>query len=86
MPGINALLLGSLMYSSRLVPRIIPTLGLVGGPLLIAGTIATFFGYTEQVSAWWAIGTLPVAAWELSLAVWLVVKGFNPVAIAAESL
>jgi len=81
MPGINALLLGSLMYSSRLVPRIIPTLGLVGGPLLIAGTIATFFGYTEQVSVWSAIGTLPVAAWELSLALWMIVKGFNPSSI-----
>jgi hypothetical protein len=63
MPGINALLLGSLMYSSRLVPRVIPTLGLVGGPLLIAGTVAAFFGYTDQVSVWSAIGTLPVAAW-----------------------
>jgi hypothetical protein len=78
MPGINALLLGSLMYSSRLVPRIIPTLGLVGGPLLIAGAITTFFGYTQQVSVWSAIGTLPVAAWELSLALWMIVKGFNP--------
>jgi len=78
MPGINALLLGSLMYRSRLVPRIIPTLGLIGGPLLIAGAIATFFGLTEQVSAWSAIGTLPVAAWEVSLGVWLVVKGFQP--------
>jgi hypothetical protein len=78
MPGLNALLLGSLMYRSRLVPRIIPTLGLVGAPLLIAGALATFFGYTDQVSAVSAIGTLPVAAWELSLALWLVIKGFNP--------
>jgi Domain of unknown function (DUF4386) len=66
------------MYRSRLVPRIIPTLGLVGAPLLIAGALATFFGYTDQVSALSAIGTLPVAAWELSLALWLVIKGFNP--------
>ena len=35
MPGINALLLGSLLYRSRLVPRIIPVMGLIGGPLLI---------------------------------------------------
>jgi len=78
MPGINALLLGFLMYRSRLVPRIIPTLGLVGGPLLIAGAIATFFGYIDQVSVWSAIGTLPVAAWEISLGLWMVVKGFLP--------
>ena len=41
MPGINALLLGSLMYRSRLVPRVIPVLGLIGGPLLIVAVFAT---------------------------------------------
>ena len=44
MPGINALLLGSLMYRSRLVPRVIPVLGLIGGPLLISAVFATLFG------------------------------------------
>src|SRR5947207_6686548 len=40
MPCINALLLGSLMYRSRLVPRILPVLGLIGAPLLIRAVIA----------------------------------------------
>src|SRR5580692_10439869 len=44
MPGINALLLGTLMYRSRLDPRIIPLLGLIGGPLLIIAVFATLFG------------------------------------------
>ena len=44
MPGINALLLGSLMYRSRLVPRVIPVLGLIGAPLLICTVITTLFG------------------------------------------
>jgi len=44
MPGINALLLGTLLYKSRLVPRIIPVLGLIGAPLLIAAVIATLLG------------------------------------------
>ena len=78
MPAINALLLGTLLYQSRLVPRIIPTVGLIGAPLLLASSLATFFGHNEQASAWSAIATLPVAAWELSLGVWLVVKGFKP--------
>ena len=43
MPGINALLLGSLLYRSRLVPRIIPVLGLIGAPLLIGAVIAALF-------------------------------------------
>jgi Domain of unknown function (DUF4386) len=85
MPGINALLLGSLMYRSRLVPRIIPVMGLIGAPLLITAVIATLFGGgVGHVSAFMAIATLPVAAWELSLGVWLVVKGFRPSPITAE--
>jgi len=84
MPCINALLLGTLMYRSRLVPRIIPVLGLIGAPLLIAAVIATLFGGDiGHVSALRAIATLPVAAWEFSLGVWLVVKGFKPSPITA---
>jgi hypothetical protein len=43
MPGINALLLGSLMYRSRLVPRVIPVIGLTGAPILIASVITALF-------------------------------------------
>ena len=85
MPCINALLLGTLMYRSRLVPRVIPVLGLIGGPLLIAAVFAALFGGSiGHVSAFPAIATLPVAAWEFSLGVWLVVKGFKPSPITAE--
>ena len=80
MPGINALLLGSLLYRSRLVPRIIPVLGLIGAPLLIAAVIATLFGGKLGSPA---LAALPVAAWELSLGIWLVVKGFKPSPITA---
>jgi hypothetical protein len=78
MPGINALLLGSLMYRARLVPRIIPVMGLIGAPLLITAVTATMFGGIEQNSSWALLAALPVAAWEFSLGVWLVVKGFKP--------
>jgi hypothetical protein len=85
MPCINALLLGTLMYRSRLVPRVIPALGLIGAPLLITAVIATLFsGGIGHVSAFAAIATLPVAAWEFSLGVWLVIKGFSPSPITAE--
>jgi len=83
MPCINALLLGTLMYRSRLVPRIIPIVGLIGAPLLIAGVIVTLSAGTGHISALQAIGTLPVAAWEFSLGVWLVIKGFRPSPITA---
>jgi hypothetical protein len=84
MPGVNGLLLGYLMYTSRLVPRAIAVLGLVGGPLFFASGTATLFGLYEQVSVWGAIPTLLVTAFEMSLGVWLIVKGFNPSVIASE--
>jgi hypothetical protein len=78
MAVMNALLLGSLMYRSRLVPRVIPTIGLIGAPVLLASVAATFFGAFGQFSSVALLLVLPVAAWEVSLGVWLVVKGFKP--------
>jgi Domain of unknown function (DUF4386) len=82
MPAINALLLGSLMYRSRLVPRILPVLGLIGAPILIASVIAALFR-TDHLITVLAVGFVPVAVWEFSLGVWLVVKGFRPSPITA---
>jgi Domain of unknown function (DUF4386) len=84
MPGINALLLGTLMYRSRLVPRIIPMLGLIGGPLLIIAVFATLFGQHTSLSGLAAVPVIPVAAWEFSLGVWLTFKGFRSSPITAE--
>jgi hypothetical protein len=84
MPAVNALLLGSLLYQSRLVPRVLPSLGLIGAPLLIANTILTMFGITGPIFVLSAIGVLPIALWEFSLGVWLVAKGFKPAAITSE--
>jgi len=81
MPAFNALLLGSLMYRSRLVPRIIPVIGLIAAPFLLCTVIATLFGGFKLGSPEFA--AVPVAAWELSLGVWLVVKGFRPSPITA---
>jgi hypothetical protein len=77
MPGLNALLLGTIMYRSRLVPRILPVMGLIGAPLLLASTVATLFGFVEQYSAVTGIITIPIFAWELGLGLWLTFKGFN---------
>jgi hypothetical protein len=78
MACVNALLLGSLLYRSRLVPRIIPLVGLVGAPLLFASDLAIMFGIWKQFSLPAGIATVPIALWEVSLGVWLVVKGFKP--------
>jgi Domain of unknown function (DUF4386) len=83
MAGVNDLLLGYLMYRSRLVPRAIPIIGLIGGPIILFSDAVTVFGGWTQVSAAGALCGLPVAAFEFSLGVWLVVKGFRPAALTA---
>jgi hypothetical protein len=77
-PGVNGVLLGYLMYTSRLVSRPLALVGLVGGPLLFASGIAVLLGVIEAGSVWQGIATIPVAAFEVLLGIWLIVKGFNP--------
>jgi hypothetical protein len=78
MSPINALLLGTVMYRSGLVPRWIPALGLIGAPLGLASAAATLFGVWEQVSGPATLAMAPVAIWELSLGIYLTFKGFKP--------
>jgi hypothetical protein len=83
MAGINGCFLAYVMYKSHLVPRIIPTIGLIGAPLILASSTATIFGLWGQVSGAGAALGFPVAAWEFSLGLWLTFKGFKPDALAA---
>ncbi|WP_217913520.1 DUF4386 domain-containing protein [Miltoncostaea marina] len=82
MAVVNALCFGTIMYRSGLVPRIIPAVGLVGAPILLASGAATLFGLYDQVSAPAMLAALPIAAWELSVGVWMIVKGFRDIAPA----
>lgn len=79
----NGMILGYLMYKSRLIPRAMAVLGLIGGPALLAASAAILFGIIEPGSTWQVIATVPEFFWELSLGIWLLVKGFNPGALAA---
>jgi Domain of unknown function (DUF4386) len=79
----NGLILGYLMYRSGLVPRRMAMLGLIGGPLLIAAAVAVLFDVFEAGSGWQVIATAPEFVWELSLGIYLVVKGFRPSPIKA---
>ena len=78
MPGINALLLGTLMYRSGLVPRVLPVIGLIGAPLHLTAVVLTMFGVIDRIGPVAAIAALPIAVWEFSLGVYLIAKGFKP--------
>ena len=78
----NGLILGYLMYTSRLIPRYLAVLGLIAGPLLIASGVAIMFGVFEAGSVLHMIASLPEFIWELVLGIWLIVRGFNRSAVA----
>jgi hypothetical protein len=80
----NGMLLGYLMYRSGLVPRRMAMLGLVGGPLICASGIAALFGVIEPGSVAQGIATIPEFIWELSLGIYLIVKGFKPCPILPD--
>lgn len=88
MSAMNALLLGSIMLRGRLVPRVIPTVGLIGGPLLLLSSFGVVLGFWEQTGPVGALAALPIALWELALGLWLVARGvrLSPDEISARGI
>lgn len=82
----NGLILGYLMYRSGLVPRGLAILGLIGGPLIIASGTAVLFNVFSPGSAPQVIATIPEFVWELSLGIYLMVKGFKPSPILSGTI
>jgi hypothetical protein len=83
--GIGSILLAVAVFTTRLVPRAIAVLGLVGGTTITLSTVLVIFGVYGQFSPTGLIVALPVFAWELALAVWFIVKGFTTTPAGAES-
>lgn len=83
MPAVCDLLLGVMLYTSRLVPRRLSLIGIVGAPLLVIGYLAVLSNAVGQHGALAGLSALPVAVFEFSLGIWLIVKGFDPDAVAA---
>jgi hypothetical protein len=77
-PAMNDLLLGILLYKSRLVPRSLSIIGIAGGIPLVAGYLAVMFGVIERISPLAALSALPVAVFEFSPGIYLIVKVFRP--------
>ena len=82
-PAVNGVLLGSLLYESRLVPRWLPVLGLIGAVLLVAAWFAVLLGFIGAVSPIAAAAALPIPVWEFSLGMYLTLWGFKASPIIA---
>ena len=88
--GVIAFCLGAamyyyIMYQSKLVPRWLSVWGLAGLALLFSMTLLIAFG--ERISGpsgMLGLLAIPIALQEMVLAVWLIVKGFNPTTVASE--
>lgn len=81
----STMMLAYVMFRTQLIPRWIGLLGLVGAPMILGRAVGSLFGVYElgfHVSAWGAILTIPIFAWELSLAFRLIFKGFNAAVLA----
>jgi Domain of unknown function (DUF4386) len=75
--GPSTFMTSYLLFKSKLVPRFITNLGLVGGPFIFASGVMVMFGIFLQISMWGVLLAIPVFLYEMSLAVWLLVKGFK---------
>lgn len=80
-PAVNALLLGSLLYQTRLVPRILPIIGIIGAFILVAGDVAVLYGVYDQRAPIAGLSAVPIALWEFSLGIYLTFKGFKENAV-----
>lgn len=81
-PAINGVLLGSLLYQSRLVPRWLPILAFIGAALLVATWFAILLGVVQAVGPVARLTALPIAVWEFSLGVYLTVRGFRDIEVS----
>lgn len=80
--GVNTLMYSSLLYKSRLVPQPLAALGMTGAVLVFVGGLLVLFGVAVQLSLVVSLLALPIAVYEMVLAGWLIVKGFNTQAAA----
>ena len=83
--GVNTLMYSYLLFKSKLVPRPLAVLGMTGAALVLGYGLLVIFGVAVQGVGLPALLALPIGAYEMILAVWLITKGFNSSEIAAES-
>ncbi|HSF88879.1 MAG TPA: DUF4386 domain-containing protein [Saprospiraceae bacterium] len=75
--GPSTFMTGYLLYRSKLVPRFISILGMIGGLLISSCGVMIMFGLFTQTSLWGGLLAIPVFVYEMSLAIRLLSRGFN---------
>lgn len=75
--GVNTFIYSSIFFKSNLVPRKLSILGITGAILIFIGATLEMFGLISPTSGLIIVIALPIAVYEMVLATWLIVKGFN---------
>ncbi len=83
--GLGGLIFSYLLYQSKLIPRLLSALGVIGYAILSVGVLLDMLGYVDINAGAGMLLFLPGGLFELFLPVWLFIKGFNPSAIASGS-
>jgi len=82
---VSALILNYLLYRARLVPRWLSLWGLIGAAMYLAAGVMVIYGL-EPFSTTQVVMDVPLGVQEMALALWLIIKGFNPAAFASEAV
>ncbi|MBY0010523.1 DUF4386 domain-containing protein [Paenibacillus typhae] len=77
MLGVNTVIYSYLLFRTGIVPRPLALFGMVTAVLVFIAGLLEMFGVVEPMSAVKGLIALPVGVYEMSLAVWLIVKGFD---------
>jgi hypothetical protein len=83
---LGGIILTTMLYKSKLVPRFFSVFGIIGYALLLPSAILTLLGVQNIApGAPVASMVIPVAIWEIILMpIWLYTKGFNTAGITAK--
>ena len=81
--GLGCLMVYYLLYQSKLVPRPLSAWGFIGGAFMLVTAPLAAFGVISFLDTPSVLLNLPIAVLEMVLALWLIVKGFNPSAITS---
>jgi hypothetical protein len=81
--ALGALILYYVLYKSELIPRFISAWGFIAAAFMLIGTVLIMVGMFAGISEVGQnlIFATPIAVQEMVMAVWLIVKGFNPSAV-----
>ena len=84
--GIGSMTLNYVLYQSKLIPQWLSLWGFIGAALALLYGLVGIFGLGMGLTSPYALLAIPIAVQEMVFAVWLIVKGFNPSALAPDQL